>query len=179
MRTAWYIGDHKKDTLLARVGYWLIRFGQVRQRFGGHTHVEAIISGPWWNATIIGATRRKEDGACVRIKTTGLTPGNWLILDVPAWDHAEFMKRAKPLLGTPYSDVGAAASASMFVGFILWCAGVVIENLDQWCSRFILQSAGVEGAEDFNVAEAFTLAKSLPGSVDVTAEYFAASKPTT
>jgi hypothetical protein len=170
MLTAFYIGNHKDDGWLARVGYVLIRAGQWLQRFGRATHCEAILQGPWWAAEIAGASRR--DGAQVRVKTVALTPGNWLILDVPAWDLAEFRARLQPLLGAPYSDLGAAASASVAVGFLVWLLGKDIAGLGQWCSRTLLQCAGVEGAEDASVAEAMTIALALPGTRDVTDEYF-------
>jgi hypothetical protein len=109
MLTAWYIGDHKDDGFMARLGYAIIRFGQTAEKYGYMTHCEVIQAGPWWNCSIIGASRR--DGAEVRQKLVELNPGHWRILDVPAWDLQDFNKRAIPLLGTPYSNLGAAASA--------------------------------------------------------------------
>lgn len=170
MLTAWYIGDHSDDDFWSRVGYFIIRLGQSAEKFGYCTHVEAIQGGPWWNCSIIGASRR--DGKQVRQKTVDLRPGNWRILDVPAWDLAEFNKRAIPLLGTPYSDFGAAASASMFVRIIAFALRIDIAKLNQWCSRFIGQSNAVEGAEDMSVSELMALALALYGTRDVTGTYF-------
>jgi hypothetical protein len=170
MLTAWYIGDHKDDDLWSRVGYFVIRLGQTAEKFGYATHVEAIQAGPWWNCSIIGASRR--DGKQVRQKTVRLTPGNWRILSVPAWDLADFNSQAMPLLGTPYSDFGAAASASMFVRVVAWALRIDIAKQGQWCSRFVAQGAGVHGAEDLSVSELMSHAMSLYGTVDVTTEYF-------
>lgn len=174
MLTAWYIGDHKDDDWLSRLGYWIIRFGQTAEKFGYSTHCEGIESGPWWNCTIWGASRR--DGAKVRQKTTELTPGNWRILDVPLWDIEQFKERAVTLRGVPYSDFGAAASASMLVRVVAALCRIDLASLNQWCSRFLLQANDVDGAEDFSVSEAMALAWSLPGTRDVTAEFFSTKK---
>lgn len=175
MLTAWYIGDHKDDDFWSRVGYFVIRFGQTAEKHGYCTHVEAIQAGPWWNCSIIGASRR--DGKKVRQKTVDLTPENWRILDVPAWDLAEFNKRAIPLLGAPYSDFGAAASASMLVRILASVLRINIESLGQWCSRFVAQGNAVDGAEDMSVSELMALALALYGTRDVTTEYFSAQRP--
>ncbi len=171
MLTAWYIGDHSEDDFLARLGYRLIRFGQTAEKYGYATHCEAIIGGEWHNCQIVGASRR--DGKQVRAKTVRMTPGNWRILSVPAWDLAEFNARALPLLGTPYSDFGAAASASLLVRAIAWALRIDIASLDQWCSRFLGQGAGVYGAEDLSVSELMAHAVNLYGTVDVTEQFFA------
>ena len=175
MLTAWYIGDHSEDDWLARLGYRVIRFGQTAEKFGYSTHVEAIQGGPWWNCSIIGASRR--DGKQVRQKTIGLKPGNWRVFDVPAWDLQEFNKRAIPLLKTPYSDFGAAASASMFVRLVAFVLRIDIAKLNQWCSRFVGDGAGVGGAEDMSVSELMALASAMYGTRDVTEEYFSTPKP--
>ena len=174
MLTAWYIGDHSKDGFMARLGYALIRLGQIGQKYGKATHCEGIVMGPWWHCTIAGASRR--DGAQVRFKTVELTPGHWVILDVPQWDVVAFTAEAEKLAGTRYSDIGAASSASMLVGLIVRLAGVQVAELGQWCSRFILDCNKVQGAEDMSVSEAMTLALALPGTRDVTSEFFSPTK---
>lgn len=175
MLTAWYIGDHSKDGFMARLGYALIRLGQIGQKYGRATHCEGIVVGPWWSCTIAGASRR--DGAQVRFKTVDLTPGHWVILDVPQWDVVAFTAEAEKLAGTPYSDIGAASSASMLVGAFVRMAGVRVAELGQWCSRFLPQCNKVQGAEDMSVSEAMTLALALPGTRDVTADFFSTPKP--
>lgn len=170
MLAAFYIGDHKDDGLLARVGYFVIRIGQILEKFGRATHCEAIQDGPWWNCSIIGASRR--DGKQVRQKTVRLTPGNWRILSVPAWDLADFNTRAMPLLGTPYSDLGAAASASLLVRFVAWTLRIDVSKKGQWCSRFLGDGGGMHGAEDLSVSELMGHLMNLYGTVDVTDSYF-------
>lgn len=176
MLTAWYIGDHKDDDFWSRVGYFIIRLGQTAEKFGYATHCEGIQGGPWWNCSIIGASRR--DGQKVRQKTVELTPGNWRILDVPAWDLAEFNKRAIPILKAEasYSDLGAAASASLFVRLVTKALRIDIAKLGQWCSRFLGDGNAVLGAEDMSVSELMALAWALDGTEDVTAAYFSTKK---
>lgn len=174
MRTAWYIGNHKGD-LLGMLGYWLIRLGQWRQRFGRTTHCEAILAGAWYKAVICGASRR--DGKRVRAKVTDLNPKHWVILDVPLWDQASWEKEAEPLIGVPYSDIGAISSSSPFLSLVLGLFTEPIKELGQWCSRFLLQPAKVEGAEDMNVSEAMAVVLALPGTQDITKAFFAEPVP--
>lgn len=174
MITAWYIGNYKGD-IRGKIGYWLIRLGQWRQHFGRIVHCEAILAGTWTSAVICSASRR--DGMQVRAKVTDLNPAHWIILNVPLWDQAEWEVRVKPLLKTPYSDVGAVSSASPFISLLLGPFVGPIANLGQWCSRLLLQGAGVEGAEDMSVSEAFAHVVNLPGTVDITKRFFSTPPP--
>lgn len=175
MLTLWYIGDHRDDGFWPRVGYFVIRLGQTAERFGYATHCEAVQGGPWWACCIVGASRR--DGAQVRQKTVALNPAHWRVLDVPLWDLQAFVQRATPLLGTRYSDFGAAASASMLARIAASVLRIDIASLGQWCSRFLADGNGVQGAEDFSVSELMALAWSLPGTRDVTVEFFSTPQP--
>jgi hypothetical protein len=174
MLTAWYIGDHKEDGQAARLGVLAIRFGQIGQKWGRVTHCEAILMGPWHCATIASASLR--DGG-VRIKTTDLNPAHWIILDVPVWDVVSVAAWFERRAGTPYSTIGAMSSASMLIGAVLKLCGVVVSALDMWCSRALGDAAGVGGAEDMSVSELMALAMALPGTRDVTPEYFDTRKP--
>ena len=170
-----YIGDHKKDGLMARIGWGLIRLGQTGQHFGKVTHTEAVLMGPWYHCTIASATVR--DGSQVRIKTTDLNPGHWIVLNVPAWDVVQSAKWFEKHAGTPYSKLGAASSASMLAAILIRMAGVQVTKLGQWCSRCIPESQDVKGAADMSPSELFALAWALPGTTEVTDKFFAASKP--
>lgn len=174
MIVAWYIGNHKGD-LLGMLGYWLIRLGQVRQHFGKVTHCEAVLAGHWYSAVICGASRR--DGKRVRAKVTELNPKHWRVLDIPLWSQSEWEARVQPLLGAPYSDIGAVSSASPFWSLIFGLFAGSIADLGQWCSRLVLQGADVIGAEDMSVSEAMIYVINLPGTRDITSEFFATPKP--
>jgi hypothetical protein len=174
MITAWYQGRHKGD-LLGSIGYWLIRLGQWRQKFGRTTHCEAILAGYWYSAVIAGASRR--DGKRVRAKVTDLEPGNWRIYDVPLWDQLLWEAKAVNMIGMPYSDAGAVSSASPFWSLLLGPFVGPIVLLNQWCSRFLLQAAGVIGSEDLSTSEAEALVVNLPGTRDITDEFFGVKPP--
>ena len=169
MKTLWYIGDHKRDGFAARLGYVLIRLGQIGQKFGHVTHCEALLMGTATEATIASASL--HDGG-VRIKTTDLTPGHWTVLDVPAWDVVGAAAWFDANAGRPYSTSGAASSASPFVGLVFRLLGVKPGELGEWCSRALASSAGVGGAEDMSVSELMALAWALPGTRDVTEDFF-------
>lgn len=176
MLTLWYVGDHKDDGLLARVGYALIRLGQVGQKYGRATHCEALIEGDWWAATIAGASLR--DGAQVRVKPgVALNPAHWVVLDVPLWDGPAAARWFDAHQGTPYSMLGAAASASMAVGLLVLLLRRPVATLGQWCSRALGDAAAVDGAEDMSVSELMAVALALPGTRDVTADFFGRARP--
>jgi hypothetical protein len=165
-----YIGDHKKDGLTARLGWGLVRLAQTGQRFGRVTHTEAVLMGPWWHCTIASATVR--DGSMVRIKTTDLDPTHWIVLDVPAWDVVKSATWFEKHVGIPYSKLGASSSASMLVAIVIRLAGIAVAKLGQWCSRCIPESQGVQGAEELSPSEMMLLAWALPGTRDITQEFF-------
>lgn len=169
-----YIGNHRKDGFMARLGWGLIRLGQSKHRFGKVTHTEAVLCGQWWNCTIASATAR--DDATIRIKTTELNPEHWIVLDVPLWDREKSETWFKANVGTPYSKLGAAASASMLVAMVLDIAKVDVLTLGSWCSRAVPESVGVQGAEDLSPSEVFTLAWALPGTVDITVQFFGVAR---
>ena len=170
MRVAFYYGDHKKDGLRARLGYALIRLGQVSEVYSQYTHCEAILDGSWREAVIGSASVR--DGNQVRIKTTDLTPGHWTVLDVPAADA----KRARDWFDSnarrPYSMLGAVSSALWVARAALRLIGREPQELGQWCSRAVGESIGLVGSQDMSVAELAAALWNLPGTRDVTTEFF-------
>lgn len=170
MLIAFYRGGHAKDDWAARLGYALIELGQISELYGDLTHCEAILSGDWQAAQIASASVR--DGNQVRIKTTGMNPAHWLVLDVPAADvvrvHAWFLRH----LGVRYSMVGATASALWLARLLLKAVGKRPADLGQWCSRAVAEAIGLVGAEDMNVAELAATLMSLPGTRDVTDQFF-------
>lgn len=170
MLIAFYKGGHEKDDLTARIGYALIQIGQINQVYGNLTHCEAILSGTWQAAQIASASVR--DGYQVRIKTTGMNPAHWMVMEVPTADlpraHAWFLRNQ----GLRYSMVGATASALWLARLVLKVAGKRPADLGQWCSRSVAEALGLVGAEDMNVAELAALLMSMPGTRDVTEDFF-------
>lgn len=171
MLTAWYRGDHSDDALSARLGYRLIRIGQTREVYGQYTHVEAIHGGTWNDATIASASVR--DGRKVRIeKHVRLNPLHWDVVEVPLWSLVQSVDWFREHRGEPYSMLGAAASAAWPVRAVLGLARVEIASLGTWCSRAVGESAGIVGAVDMSVAELAAVAFNLPGSEDVSKNFF-------
>lgn len=169
MLTAWYIGKSKNEGWKSRLWDALIRLGQINERFEHATHCEAVMSGHWAMATIAGASLR-DDG--VRFKTTNLNPDHWIILSVPAWSRVRSEAWFTANKGQPYSALGAASSASLLVRFVLKLFKVRPSSLGEWCSRALGLSVGVGGAEDMSVSELMALAMALPGTKDVTSQFF-------
>lgn len=160
MRILGYVGDHKKDSVLARLGWGLVRLAQVGEKYQRVTHCEWLIGGDWRDALIAGASLR--DGG-VRMKRTDLTSGNWIVLDVPAWSDEEAMRRLKPEVGAGYDSRGAVAT-------ILW---FITHSLAEWfCSELLAHLAGLFDAHRYKPATLFALAVSLPGTRDITHEVF-------
>lgn len=169
MKVAFYYGDHKDDGF-GRVGYWFIRRGQVKEQFAHFSHCEAVFEGDHKKALIGSASVR--DGNQVRVKQTGLKKGRWVVWDVPRLNTAKSKSWFYQNSGTPYSMIGAMSSAVWFVKAALSLFGVDPRSLGQWCSRSIGESVELVGAADMHVSELATVLWNLPGTVDVTKQFF-------
>jgi hypothetical protein len=107
MLIAHYIGNHAKDSFSVRCGWWLTRKAQ-KGPYGGVTHCEAIHE-VFDNGSVTIASASLRDGG-VRAKNTWLTPGNWLVVDVPAWDVRASAALLFRTAGQPYDLRGAIAT---------------------------------------------------------------------
>lgn len=170
MLIALYHGDHKKDGIKARLGYALIRLGQVSEVYSQYTHCEAILAGTWQKAFIGSASVR--DGNKVRTKSTDLTPGHWTILDVPTANVYRSLMWFEANDGKPYSMAGAVTSALWIARVVLRILGREPQELGMWCSRAVGESIGLVGSQDMSVAELAAALWNLPGTRDVTTEFF-------
>ena len=94
MLIAHYIGSHRGDRLLTRLGWALVRLVQ-RGPWRRVTHVEAIHE-VHEDGTVTIASSSLRDGG-VRRKQVRLTPGHWLIVDVPQWS----VEASKAFLADP------------------------------------------------------------------------------
>lgn len=156
MKIALYIGDHAKDGLSARLGWWTIRAVQ-RGPFKRVTHCEAILSGDALLCKIGSASLRDEG---VRTKDVALTPGNWLVYDVPQFDANTASLWFEQHKGEPYSVLGAIASALVLFPY----------SIGQFCSKSVASACGVMGADDMTPQELSELCALL--GKDITAEFF-------
>ena len=158
MLIAHFVGDHAKDTLLTRAGWWLTRLAQ-KGPYGNVTHMEAIHMLHADGSVVIASASLRDGG--VRSKRVTLDPHHWRIADVPMWD----VERSKDLLsetvGQPYDWRGAAA---------LFLPGSPVA--EQWfCSEWVLKPY-IRASETFSPAQAAAIVFSL--GRDVTIEFFAA-----
>jgi hypothetical protein len=82
MLTAHYTGPARPG-LTNRFGWWLIRTGQ-KAPYDFCTHTEAIHELHADGRVTIASSSLADKG--VRTKRVRLTPGSWVVVDVPAWD---------------------------------------------------------------------------------------------
>lgn len=153
-----YTGDHAKDDLLTRVGWWLTELAQ-KGPYDNVTHMEAIHELHADGSVTIASASLRDGG--VRSKRVTLDPHHWLIADVGAWD----VERSKDLLsetdGQPYDWRGAMA---------LFLPGSPVAG--RWfCNHWVLHPY-IKASETFSPAQAAAIVFSL--GHDVTASFFAA-----
>jgi hypothetical protein len=155
-----YIGNHSNDALSARLGWALVRLAQVGDKYRRVTHCEVLFSGSPSEATIGGASVR--DGG-VRIKQTSLSHGSWVVLDVPAWDRSKAWEFIASQGGMKYDWRGALAT-------VLW---LLPNSKAAWfCSEIMAFSVGLIDAHRYKPSTLFALAESLPGTRNITEEFF-------
>lgn len=163
MKLALYIGDHKDDTLIVRLGWWLTLATQKGSRV---THGEAIVrEHADGTVDIASATLRKETAigkTGVRIKkNVNLQRGNWKIIDVPAFNKSSSLAWFISHDGAGYDKRGAFASI-----LPIWWS-----SKDKYfCYHSICESVGLKCGEGFTgpVFEAVL----LRFGKDVTEDFF-------
>ena len=109
MKIACYIGNHAKDGLSIRLGWAITRLVQ-RGRWAQVTHMEAIHAEHADGSVDIASASLREGGVRVK-RQVHLAPGNWQIIDVPAWPLERSQELLQLTLGHPYDVRGAIASA--------------------------------------------------------------------
>lgn len=109
MLVAHYIGPAKPG-LLAHLGWWAIRTGQ-KAPFDDATHTEAIHAVHRDGTFTIASSSLEDKGVRVKERVR-LTPGHWIVTDVPMWD-VELSKAwfaAAIARGVRYDKRGALAT---------------------------------------------------------------------
>jgi hypothetical protein len=164
MLFAGFIGDHKKDTLPVRIGWELTRAVQSGE-FKQVTHTEAILEGSdYTSCTIASASLRDREGVRVREKIK-LTPGNWIILDVPDFQAEVSRSWFNQYLGYPYDLIGAAATKLWFLR--------PISRMFKWffCNEACF-APFVAFSDEYTPSESFDLAVSKYNGKIVTSAFF-------
>jgi hypothetical protein len=159
-----YIGDHKKDTLYVRLGWAATRLVQFGQ-FQNITHCEAILKEFDDGSVLIGSSSVRDGG--VRQKQVYLNPEHWILINVPSWDVSKSQAwfDAPENAHLPYSWGGAIRTG---LPFLRGGRGV-----------FCDQAVGAPHLVDssmFTPAAFACITLSMPGSSDITKEFFDSRK---
>jgi len=157
VKTALYIGDHSKDTGLDRLGCRITRWVQ-KGPLGIVTHVEAIHAEHGDGSMTIASASLRDGG--VRSKDVTLTPGNWMIVDVPQWSLQQSQAWFALHAGERYDLRGALAT--MLPGAGVW---------NRWfCNEAVGASVGLMQPGTFGPHHFAAIALTL--GTDVTAAFF-------
>lgn len=154
-----YIGNHAADSLGVRLGWALTRICQ-RGQFRRVTHCEAVHQVHSDGTVTMASSSLREGG--VRGKTrVRLTPGHWLVHDVPAWPVVRSIDLLQRTHGQPYDLRGAVATVLLWLGQSgsRWFC-------NEWVATPYLKSPGIFGPAQFAAITA-TVGR------DVTDEFFA------
>lgn len=170
MKVLAFVGQHAKDDLTARLGWGIVRLAQVGATYRRVTHVESLLGGPWYDATIGSSTLRPEANGKtgVRVKRgVRLTPGHWLVIDMPHWDVERTIDWHDQNNGRGYSWVGSMST-------ILWFLPRDAERIN--CVEAVASPHGV--VDSHRMTTAVFIAHCIScGGRDVTAEFFSTPKP--
>ncbi len=161
MLAALYVGDHAQDALNVRVGAGLTRLVQ-KGPYGRVTHAEAILAGADFRRVDIGSSSVRDGGVRTK-RNVALTPGNWMVVDVPRWDADRSRLWFAAHDGEPYDWRGAWAT--VLPGH---------HQAGAWfCNEAVGASVGLLTPECFTPAQFAAICLTL--GVDVTARFFSAS----
>lgn len=158
MLIAHYIGNHAKDTLLVRAGWWITRLVQ-RGAYKAVTHVEAVHA---VNAdgTVTIASASLRDGGVRTKHNVRLNPAHWLIVDVPVWDVQKSIDWFAFNDGLPYDWRGALATV---------LPGTQSDN-GWFCNEAVGASVGTKDPQIFGPAQFAAITLSI--GFDATNEFF-------
>lgn len=107
-----YIGNHKKDDIFVRLGWFITRLVQTG-KFKRVTHTECVHAGNNYKLCTIASSSARDHG--VRTKENiALTKGNWIALDVPQWSIEPSQAWFKAFDGCAYDWLGAIGTKLPF-----------------------------------------------------------------
>jgi hypothetical protein len=162
-----YIGNHKKDDILVRLGWFITRLMQTG-KFKRVTHTECVHAGSNYKLCTIASSSARDHG--VRSKENiALTKGNWIALDVPSWAIEPSKAWFKAFDGCPYDWLGAAGTKLHF-----------LRNLHYSVERFFcnettpkaLPVSYMANPQELTPSEFFEVLERDFGAVDVTDLFF-------
>lgn len=160
MLIALYIGNHRADGILARIGWAATRLFQ-KGPYGHITHCEAIHA-EHADGTVTIASSSLRDGG-VRSKRVRLDQAHWLVVDVPQWDVERSEDFLAETVGAKYDWRGAVAT--VFLG----SQQTACWFCNEWVAAPFIRASGTFGPNHF-AAICLSLGR------DVTAEFFESRK---
>jgi hypothetical protein len=173
MKILAFVGKHerKKEGWSTWLGWGIVRAAQIGASFRRCTHVESHLSGPWHNCSIGSSTLRKDEAAGktgVRIKDgVRLTPGHWLVIDMPMWDVEDAIYWHGMHGGAGYSWLGSLSTIFWFLPK---------DRRRKNCVTAVGEPHGVVDVDRMTTAAFIALCFSVGGK-DVTKPFFADAEP--
>ncbi len=158
-----YIGDHKKDTLSVRLGWFLIRLVQSG-KYKRITHTESVLEGDHYKNCIMASSSARDHGVRTKVITpeAHLTKGHWVAVNVPTWDANDAAIWFYNNRGKAYDWWGAAASVLFF---LRGC-------LDKFFCNESCAAPFVPTPEQYTPSKFWAIAMAMPGAQDITESFF-------
>ena len=160
MKVAFYVGNHRADGIMARIGWAITRLVQ-KGPYSHITHCEAIHA-EHADGTVTIASASVRDGG-VRSKRTKLNPAHWWIVDVPQWDVEQSIDFLTHTAGMKYDWRGAVAT--VFLGS---------QQTARWFCNEHVSAPFLRASGTFGPNHLTAICLSL--GRDVTAEFFESRK---
>ena len=155
-----YVGDHKKDTIPVRLGWWFTRLVQTGP-YKKITHTESVLNGSNYKRCTIASASVRDGG--VRVKADiALTKGNWIAVDVPNWDIGLALEWFIAQRGCPYDWLGAIGSVLFFLR----------GEEGKWFCNEATGAPYIQTPEQYPPSKFWAIAMSMPGARDVTTDFF-------
>jgi hypothetical protein len=155
-----YIGDHKKDTLSVRLGWWLTRWAQSGA-YKQITHTESVLDGDNYKRCTIASSSARDGGVRTR-ENIALTKGHWVAINVPTWNASIAKQWFDEHDGAAYDWWGAAASVLFFLR----------GALDKFFCNESCAAPFIPTPEQYTPSKFWAIAMAMPGAKDVTDQFF-------
>ena len=158
-----YIGDHKKDTLSVRLGWWLTRLAQSGE-YKQITHTESVLEGDNYKRCTIASSSARDGGVRQKQITpeAHLTKGHWVAINAPTWDANDAAIWFYNNRGKKYDWWGAIGSIVPFIH----------GRADRWFCNEATGAPFIQTPEQYPPSEFWALALSMPNAHDVTGQFF-------
>ena len=155
-----YIGDHKKDTIPVRLGWWFTRLVQTGE-FKQVTHTESVLSGDNYKNCTIASSSARDGG--VRVKENiALTKGHWMAINVPTWNESIAKQWFDAHKGCAYDWFGAIGSVLFFVS----------GSRNKWFCNEATGAPFIKTPEQYCPSKFIAIALSMPNARYVTEDFF-------